>query len=175
MNTIVILLTITICCGIIYRIMFLSLFVELNNSFGAMDIAFSDSDSMDTESNLTGEENYQELVLKVNGGVGDLNQDHLLDIYEKVDEEHKKEMYDSLKVHYLDSVNFASKDESNVWGFVADIYSKFLGINKEKFLKKLQSTYFGKQFKTISILTKIFYFIFILSFLSSLIIFTIGL
>ena len=173
LNSVLTLLTISICCGIIYRILYLYFFIALNNSFGAIDIAFSDYKSMDTKSNLTGSENFNELIVKLKNGF-DEDLSYLEEAYKALDNNGKEILYNSIKTHYLKSVEFASQDEENILDFVGDTYSKFIGVKKSKFIKKMKSNDLGKQYKNSAIAVTIFYFTYVISFLLGLIFFVIG-
>ncbi len=71
LRPILLLLTISVTSGIIYRGLYLYFFVVLNNSIRGIDIAFSNRKMMDTESNLTGKETFIELLDVVLDGTGD--------------------------------------------------------------------------------------------------------
>lgn len=169
LRPILLLLAISVTSGIIYRGLYLYFFVVMNNTLRGIDIAFSNSKSMDTESNLTGKETFKELVDKVNDGFGD-DLSYLLPAFENIDEKARVEVYKSVVDHYLKSLEFAQQDEDRALDFVADTYSNFFGMNKEKFLRKIKSPEAGgaNQYRWTLVLTTIFYFIYILTFIAAL-------
>ena len=168
LRPILLLLTISVTSGIVYRGLYLYFFVVLNNTIRGIDIAFSNRKTMDTESNLTGKETFKELVDKVFDGTGD-DLSYLLQAFNDIDDAARIILYNSVVDHYLKSVEFAKKDTDLALDFVADTYSKFYGMNKDKFFKKLKSpSPGGSQYKRTLILTTIFYFIYILTFIAAL-------
>jgi len=168
LRPILLLLTISVTSGIIYRSLYLYFFVVLNNTIRGIDISFSKRKMMDTESYLTGKETFKELVDKVLDGTGD-DLSYLISAFNKIDDLAKGILYRSVVDHYLKSVEFAQRDTDLALEFVADTYSKFYGTNKEKFLNKLKSpSTGGNQYKKTLILTTIFYFIYILTFIAAL-------
>ena len=168
LRPILLLLAISVTSGIIYRGLYLYFFVVLNSTIKGIDIAFSNRKTMDTESNLTGNENFKELVTKVLDGTGD-DLSYLMTAYNDVNDAARIILYKSVVDHYLKSVEFAQKDTDLALDFVADTYAKFYGLNKEKFLNKLKSPNpGGNQYKRTLILTTIFYFIYILTFITAL-------
>lgn len=168
LRPILLLLTISVTSGIIYRGLFLYFFVVLNNTIRGIDIAFSNRKMMDTESRLTRKETFNELVDKVLDGTGD-DLSYLIPAFNNIDKTAREILYRSVVDHYLKSVKFAQKDTDLALEFVADTYSKFYGMNKEKLLNKIKNP--GKasgQYKRTLILTTIFYFIYILTFIAAL-------
>lgn len=170
LRPILLLLAISVTSGIIYRGLYLYFFVVLNNTLRGIDIAFSNQKTMDTESNLNGKETFKELVEKLKDGFGD-DLSYLIPAYDNIDNTAKAELYKSIVTHYLKSVEFAQKDTALAMDFVADTYSKFYGISKEKFLKKLNSHNSGRQYKWTLRITTLFYFIYILTFIAALFVF----
>jgi hypothetical protein len=167
LQPILLLLTISVTSGIIYRGLFLYFFVVLNNTQRGIDIAFSNQKTMDTESRLTGKETFKELIEKVKDGLGD-DLSHLIEAHEIIDDKNKKILYQSVVDHYLKSVDFAQKDTSLAFDFIADTYSKFTGTSKANYLKKFSSHNAGRQYKWTLWLTTIFYLTYILTFISAL-------
>ena len=169
LKPILILLAISVTDGIIYRAYFLYFFVVLNNTQRGIDIAFSNESSMDTENLLNGNETFEELITAVKDNSGDLS--YLLNVYNTIDNNGKSILYKSVVDHYLESVEFAKNDTALVVDFIADTYSKFTGISKEKYLKKINSHNAGRQYKWTLRLTTAFYFTYILSFIVALFLF----
>ena len=169
LKPILILLAISVTAGIIYRALFLYFFVVINNTNRAIDIAFSNEKSMDTENLLSGTETFEELIAHVKDNSGDLS--YLFEIYNVIDDKHKKMLHDSVVNHYIESVKFAKTDEENVIDFIMDTYSQFTGVSKEKYIEGFSNHKVGKQYKQTRMLTIFFYFIYILSFIAALITF----
>jgi hypothetical protein len=168
LRPILLLLAISVTSGIIYRGLYLYFFVVLNNTLRGIDIAFTNQKTMDTESNLNGSETFKELIDKVKDGFGD-DLSYLIPAFDKIDEKARIEVYKSVVDHYLKSVEFAQKDTDLALDFIADTYSKFYGISKEKFLMKLKKPNSGSsQYKWTVILITTFYFIYILTFIAAL-------
>jgi hypothetical protein len=167
LKPILLMLAISVTSGIIYRGLYLYLFVLLDDSCRGIDIAFSNQEMIDLESNLDGSESFSQVVdtLK-NGFVEDLS--CLIPVYEKINAEAKQELYDSVVNHYLKRIEFAQLDANNALDFVADTYSKFFGKSKEKFLKALNDGSFAKKYKWTICLTSIFYVVYILAFILAL-------
>ncbi len=174
LRPILLLLTISVTSGIIYRSLYLYFFVVLNNTIRGIDIAFSNLKMMDTESQLTGNENFTELVKKVYKGTGD-DLSYLQQAYDEVDHSAKTVLYNSVVDYYLKLVEFAQKDIDLALDFIANTYSKFFGKNKEKYLEKLKNPNTGaNQYKWTLILTTAFYLIYILAFIGALFTFVIA-
>lgn len=168
LRPILLLLAISVTSGIVYRGLYLYFFVVLNHTIRGIDIAFSNRKTMDTESNLTGQETFKELVDKVLDGTSD-DLSYLLPVFNDIDDAARVILYKSVVDHYLKSVEFAQRDCDLAFDFVADTYSKFYGLNKEKYLNKLKNPRTGgSQYKRTLILTTIFYFIYILTFIAAL-------
>lgn len=168
LKPILLLLTISVTSGIIYRGFYLYFFVVLNHTFKAIEIVFSNRRMMDTESILTGNETIKELVVKVLNGTGD-DLSYLITAFNNVDENAKEIIYKSIVDHYLKSVEFAQRDTALSLEFIADTYSKFFGMNKEKLLKKLENPSVGRgRYKIFLTLTMVFYFLYILTFIAAL-------
>ena len=170
LKPILLLLSISVTCGIIYRILYLYLFVLLDANFRGIDIAFSNEQMMDLESNLNGSENFAEVVgtLK-NGFMEDLS--YLIPVYNKITSEAQQELYESVVNHYLKRVEFAQLDADNALDFVAETYSKFFGKSKEKFLKEFKDNSIAKKYMWIVRLTSLFYLVYIFTFVTALFIF----
>jgi len=130
LRPLLLLLAISVTSGIIYRILYLYFFVVLTHTQQGIDIAFSNQKAMDAESLLEGNESFKELIETVASNLGDLS--YLLIEYNRSDEQNKLLLYQSVVDSYLLSVNFAQKDTENIMDFVADTYSNFTGISKEK-------------------------------------------
>ena len=169
LKPILLLLAVSVTAGIIYRALFLYFFVVLNNTQRGIDIAFSNELSMDTESLLNGNETFEELIKVVKDNSGDLS--YLLNVYNTIDENAKVILYKSVVDHYLKSVEFAKEDTTLVVDFIADTYSKFTGVSKEKYLKKINSHNAGQQYKWTLRLTTVFYLTYILTFVAALFLF----
>lgn len=167
LKPILLLLTISVTSGIIYRVLYLYFFVVLNNTLMGIDIAFSNKKTMDMESCLNGNETFKELIEKVKDGFGE-DLSYLTSAYSDIDDKAKLVLYKSVVEHYLKYVEFALEDSNLALDFIADTYSKFCGISKEKFLKKLTSYNSGRQYKWTLRITTVFYFIYILTFIASL-------
>lgn len=170
LRPILLLLAISVTSGIIYRGLYLYFFVVLTNIQRGIDIAFSNQKTMETESRLTGKETFGELVSKVKNGFGD-DLSSLLGPYETIDEKSKGKLYQSVVDHYMKSIEFAKKDTALAIDFVVDTYSKFMGMNKEKYLKKINSHNSGRQYRWVSRATILFYLIYFSTFIVALFIF----
>jgi len=167
------LLAASVTTGILYRISYLYFFVVLEQTANGIDIAFSRQETMDTESFLKGNETYEELLKVVESGTG-ADFAHLIQLHINSDETNKKLLYDSMVKHYLESVAFAKKDRELAFDFIADTYSKFIGISKEKYIKRMESQNIGRQFKWTLRITSFLYFSFILTFIIALFLFVKG-
>ncbi len=168
LKPILFLLTVSVTSGIIYRGLYLYFFVVLNNTLRGIEISFSKQKTMDTESSLTGNESFKELIDKVKSGFGE-DLSYLLPAFENIDDNARVEVYNSIVSHYLRCIEFAQRDTELALDFVADTYSKFYGKNKQKLLKKLKQPNSGvNQYRLTLIFTTIFYFIYILTFIAAL-------
>ncbi len=167
LKPILLMLAISVTSGIIYRGLYLYLFVLLDGNFRGIDIAFSNQEVMDLESNLDGSESFSQVVDTLKNGFGD-DLSYLIPAYEKINAEAKQALYDSVVNHYLKCIEFAQMDANNAMDFVADTYSKFFGKSKEKFLKALNGGSVAKKYKWAISLTYIFYVVYILAFISAL-------
>jgi hypothetical protein len=168
LRPILLLLSISVTSGIIYRGLYLYFFVLLDNIYRGIDIAFTNTEMMDIESTLNGSETFPEVieVLKRSGFREDLS--YLIPVYEKINEEAKRELYDSVVNHYLNRVEFAQNNVNEAFDFVADTYSKFFGKSKEEYIKEFNGKSGAKKYKWAASLTSIFYVVYILAFISAL-------
>ncbi len=138
LKPILLLLTTSVTSGIVYRGMYLYFFVVLNKTIQGIDIVLSNHRMMATESNLKGNEIFDQLVKELDIGFGD-DLSYLIPLYHKIEEHNKKELYDSVVKHYHAKIKFAQRDTELLFDFVADTYSKFQGINKDKLLSKMKN------------------------------------
>lgn len=170
LNLILLLLAISVTAGIIYRALFLYFFGILNNAIRGIDIAFTHHKTMPIDSQLSGSEAFNELVEKLKDHFGE-DLSFLINTYNEIDDNAKHILYQSVVDHYMKFVDFANKDFSLALNFIADTYSKFTGIRKEKYLKKLTNDDSGKHYKWTLRLTTTFYLLYILSFIVALFVF----
>ena len=170
LRAILLLLSISVTGGIAYRGSFLYYFILLNHTNRGIDISLSRDRTMDTETYLEGNETFLQLLQIVHQGFED-DLSNLIPLYEQADEVGKKRLYDSVIEHYNKSVLFAQRDTENAFGFIADTYSKFSGIKKEKYLEAMHGK---KPFLTdfrVLVITTCFYVIYITSFITALFLF----
>ena len=167
LKPILILLVISVTCGIIYRTLYLYFFVVLSHTMQGIEISFSRDPVMDTESIITGEETIEELFGAIKNGFGE---DHsaLIPLYYEKSVDDKKKMRDDFIIHYLNLVSFAQKDTELGFDFVADTYSKFTGKKKEKIISGFKNNSSVSQFLVSKWLTILFYIIYMLSFVLAL-------
>src|SRR3569833_1918551 len=166
LSPILYLLAFSVASGIVYRILFLRFFAIANQTMDGIDISFERKKTMDTESLLKGNETYQELLVIVQNSTGE-NFSQLPQMYNDSDDQGNKILYDSMVSHYLATVKFAKRDTELAIDFAIDTYSKFLGISKEKYRKKLESSS-SREYSMIRILMLIFYLGYILTFITAL-------
>lgn len=167
LRPILLLLSISVTSGIIYRGLYLYFFVVLDNIYRGIDIAFSNNEMMDLESTLNGSETFPELIEALKRGFRE-DLSYLIPAYEKIDKEAKREVYESVVNHYLNRVEFAKKNVDDAFDFVADTYSKFFGRSKEKYIKEFKGKSGVQKYKWAANLTFIFYVAYILAFISAL-------
>lgn len=167
LKPILLMLTTSVTSGIIYRGLYLYLFVLMDANHRGIDMAFSNQKMMDFESTLNGSESFSELISTLKSGFGE-DLSYLIAIYENVDEKIQKELYESVVNHYLRRVEFAIMDANTAKDFISETYSNFFGGKKEKLRELLDDTSTGKRFNLVLIVTKIFYLIYILAFISAL-------
>jgi hypothetical protein len=160
----------SVTTGVIYRTLYLRFYVCLSQINDGIVIAFTRQETMDTESLLKGNESYEGVLLSIKLGFGE-DLSPMIPIYNNSDEQGKKILYDTAVNHYNASVEYARRDAELAIEFVADTYSKFIGVNKEKFLKKLKNGNSAKEFKIFKILTIIFYLAYNLMFIATLFLF----
>jgi hypothetical protein len=172
LKAIIFLLAISVITGLIYRSLFLYFFVLLDGNHRGIDIAFSRIPTMDDESFLNGDETFQELISAVKDNLGDLST--LLIEYEQKNETEKFKLYSSVVDSYKLSVEFAKKDLEMALDFVAETYANFTGTTKEKFRKQMEGNTSGLSYKWTIRLTSFFYLIYLLSFISALLLFAIS-
>lgn len=170
LKPILLLLTVSITSGIIYRASYLYFFVLANNTLQGMEIAFTNQKIMDTETNLSGDETFTQLLNKVKEGIGD-DLSLLLEAYDKVDDSAKEELYKSVVDHYHKSVEFAKNDMEYGLEYVADTYSKFTGKDKDKLLKNIKNPKVNKGYRRTIILTTFLYCVYISTFIVALFLF----
>lgn len=173
LKSILLLLSISVTSGIIYRGLYLYLFVLLDGIIRGIDIAFSNQEMMDLESNLNGSETFSEVVNNLKDGFGE-DLSYLIAAYDNINTEAKQELYDSVVNHYLKRVESAQSNANSALDFVADTYSKFFGKSKEKFLKEFKENSVAKKYTWIVGLTSLFYVVYILAFVSALFTFVIA-
>lgn len=164
------LLASSVTSGVIYRSLYLYFFTILNYTQRGLEIAFMDKKIMDTESKLNGKESFGELLEIVQEGFGD-DFSSLKNLYDSIDESQKQLLYNSVVDHYLQSIEFAKKDIIISIDFIADTYSKFTGIAKEKYIKKFNKQSKGTHYKWTFRLTTFFYLLYISTFLAALFLF----
>ena len=144
-----------------------------DQTMNGIDIAFSRKKTMDTESFLNGDETYEQLLIVVQKSTGE-DFGNLIPLYNNSDAKGKTILYDSMINHYLATVEFAKKDTELAIDFAIDTYSKFWGITKEKYKKKLEASASNRQFKAIKWLLALFYLMYNLTFIIALFLFAIS-
>lgn len=135
LNTILLLLFISVVCGIFYRIIFLLFYMNLNNAFRGMDIALSDEETMDTESMLLGEEDFNQLHKLVSQYI-DID-DNLKLQYQNAPAPVKTHIIKLLISDYEFGVKRANKLKELVFDNVSTLYSTFFPMNKDKLLNDM--------------------------------------
>lgn len=170
LRPLLILFIVVIMSCIIHRICYLLLYQLSDQNFRAIDIAFSNEQTMATESRLAGNETFSQLIgrLKI-----DFDEDHsaALPVFDAAHDSGKIHLYNSLKSHYFDMVRFADKDVELAKEFATDTYIKFFGYKKRTIQNIFQKEKIGKQYQLVQWLTLIFYVIFLLSFFAIMILF----
>jgi hypothetical protein len=119
LSPILYLLAISVTSGILYRILYLNLYVFLSQTLDGIDVAFTRKKTMDTESFLNGNETFEGVLIVIQNGTGE-NLNHLLPMYNDADDKGKQILYDSTVKHYLESVEFAKRDTELAIDFAAD-------------------------------------------------------
>ena len=164
LRPILLLLSISVTCGIMYRGLFLYYFVLLDNTLRGINIALSDQKPISIDSHLNCKESFKELVEKLNDRFGE-DLLYLIPAFDRIDKSAKDELYKSIFDHYLNNVQ---TDLDNAVDLVAETYSESFGKSKDKILKKLNSPNTGSLLKWTLRLTTAFYFIYIITFIASL-------
>lgn len=168
-KTILLMLVISIVCGVLYRWVFLVLYVKLIFRLKGIDEYLSEEKGMDTVSRLDGTETYQELV-NMSQQYVNISPD-VIGIFEKSTNEQKEVILEDLKNRYLQWVQDAKNENDNVLDFVADSYEYSLGISKEKFKRMLEKPIKKHAVRNLARLCTTLYFLFLALFIGSLCIF----
>jgi len=167
LKQILLLLTISVTSGIIYRTLYLYLYVIIDQINRNIDIAFSKEKTMDTESLLTGKETFLELVDVLNKGFEE-DLTYLIPVFNTIDEKARKILYQSVVDHYLANVNFAATNTGYAMDFFVETYAEAYGMTKEQFEKKVKNFNSGSRYKCTLTFAIIFYFIYNLTFFAAL-------
>ena len=129
------LLLISIIAGIVYRLLSLFFFTYLDTIFRQIDIALSDSDTMDTEFDLSGNETFEYLVM-LNSSFQDLTE--VKRVYNLVDNEHKEKLRLEQIEFYRQNTIWAKKDQEVALETINEVYRDTYGINYNIKIKKKQ-------------------------------------
>jgi len=170
---VLILLSISVVAGIIYRNLWLYWFIIQNNISDCIDFDFSREKKMHMQSFLTGNETYQELINTVFLCTG-IDYGSFLPVYDSSDDSGKQILYDSMVTYYLNSVEFAKKDYELGVDFMVETLARYSGLSKEKFIKVLQNQNWGVKHRKTIFRIKIFYWIFTSAFIIALFLFVIS-
>lgn len=163
---ILVLLLIAVVSGLFYRITYLFFFAKLSVIMEIMTVNFTRRQTMDTTSFLTGNETYQELVFMLDIGFGK-NYEDFIPMYNQSDDGNKKILYDTLVDYYNNNVAWAAKDAELALDFTDSQFRKYLGISPKKHNENREINLY----KWSRRLSRLFYIIFMLSFIIALIVF----
>lgn len=169
LSAILYLLAISVTSGILYRVLYLNLYVLLSYTLDGIDIAFTRKKTMDTESFLKGNETFEQVLIVIQNGTGQ-NLNYQLPLYNESDDIGKKILYDSMVKYYVECVEFAKRDTELAIDFAVDTYAKFFYSTKEKYKKKLIQGQ-KRKYKVIRALTIILYLLYNLTFIIALFLF----
>jgi hypothetical protein len=168
LRVILLLLAISVTCGIFYRSLFLYFFSLHNHALRGIDISLSGQRMMSIDSNLTGNESFIDLIEELKNGFGE-DLSFLIPIYEDSTYNRKEELYTSVANHYKAKIEFARKDTQNFFEFIADTYSKFYGLDKTHLIRTIHNPQnSGEQYRTAYQMLKALYLFYIVSFLAAL-------
>lgn len=170
LKTILWLLAISVTFGILYRSLYLYFFVIQNYVQRGIEVAFMDKRVMDTESRLTGKESFDELIEILYEGFGE-DFPILKNLYPTLDEKQQEELYKRVVEYYQNNVKFAKDDIKMSLEFIADTYSKFTGVKKDKYLKKFNNPGNGSNYRWLLRITTIVYLIYVSTFFAALFVF----
>jgi len=170
LSPILYLLAISVTSGILYRVLYLNLYVQLSQTLDGIDVAFTRKKTMDTESFLNGDESFEGVLIVIQNSTGE-DLSRLLPLYNSADDIGKQILYHSTVKHYLESVEFAKRDTELAIDFAADTYAKFFYSTKEKYKKTFTEGDNGRKYKIIRALTIFLYLVYNLTFIAALFLF----
>lgn len=177
LKPILVLLVISVSSGIIYRALYLYFFVVQNQISIGINVALvaleDEDDIVDTVSLLNGQETFKQLTNRLMDGFN-IDVSYLVSTYEKLDKDSKSKLYNDIVKLYEERVKLAQDDEQEALETIAEIYSSFFGVKKEKFLAKMQNNSLGRRYKLTLYFTMFFYLTYITSFIIALLSFVVA-
>lgn len=126
---VLILLSISIVSGIIYRIAFYFYQIQYKNIEIFLETAFSNREFMNIEpDDLSEETDIKEVVRRLRDDFGE-DLSYIFNIHASVDDNHKTILLEDMKKHYAKVGEWAKKDFINAIDFAKDTYKKAFGLN----------------------------------------------
>lgn len=136
LNVVFFSLFLSVFCGIFYRIIFIFYYIYQDIAFRKVDFELSDDEHMDTESLLTGNDSFKDLI-KLNCQFR--NMQGYEDQFNKSDDIGKEILYNELVASYVRDVALAKRNKDATISNIADVYNEHLGISRKSFFKKRSS------------------------------------
>lgn len=157
------LLFISVACGIVYRIIYVWLYILVDGGFRQIDTSLSEINIVDTEFDLDGTETFEDLVA-LNSQYQDLP--NLLETYNNGSDTYKQQLYDSMVAFNKAETRIAKEELDLSLNTVEEAYKEALGIKIK--LTNLTPTETKKPLRRMKILRVVciaLYLIFIATFL----------
>ena len=168
-KAILILLSISIISGIIYRWSFYLWQIQYQSIEFYLQGAFSDKEIMETEpDDLSNETDIKEVVRRIKTDFGE-DVSHILPLYNQADANLKEYLLKDLKQHYKKVGEWAKKDFEFAMKYVKDVYQKAFGLS-EKRIDKMFNAKNSAKLKFFGWTTAIAFLISCLSFIAVVII-----
>jgi hypothetical protein len=132
LKLVLVLLSASIISGIVYRWAFYLYQVQYQNIEFYLQSAFSDKEIMETDpDDLSKETDIKEIVWRLKVDFGE-DLSHVLEIYEKIDANHKLLLIEDLKRHYRRTGEWAKKDYEGAIKYAKDTFRKAFGASEKK-------------------------------------------
>lgn len=168
-KTTLILLTISIVSGILYRWAFFLWQIQYQSIEFYLQGAFSDKEFMETDpENLTNETDIKEVVRRIKTDFGE-DVSYILPIYEQVNDASKQYLLSDLKNHYKRTGEWAKKDFEFAITYVKGIYKTAFGLSQKR-IEKLFNSKSTKKLKLWGWTTAVTFLLACLSFITVVII-----
>ncbi len=131
-KTILILLSLSIVAGIIYRFAFYLYQMQYQIIEAYLQVIFSGKEVMEIEpKNLTNETDINKIIKHIKDAYGE-DVSYVLRVYDSGDEKSKNLLVDSLKDHYKKAGEWAKNDFESAINSVKDIYKNTFGLSQKK-------------------------------------------